>query len=389
MRRTSLSNRVLTCLVAVSLALAAPAGALASTRAEAELHAYRARKARQRAAAQRDKAADLVSQTRALENTIEELESEIGTVTTHRERLETEIDALRTSITDKEAQIAAVKADYDTQTAALAERIDVTYRAGDYAYIQLLLEAGDLTDLIERTTFVQRVMEADVEIAQRLERTRLELETVKAELDRDLAEVNTKRAEVLAEETRLRDLAATRDAARDEKLSLLAETKRNISRLEALAKAEENESSRIEAELSGGTHGGGRYAGTMSWPVPGYHRISSPFGYRIHPITHTRRMHRGIDIGTRGATPPIVAAGNGRVIYAGWRGGYGKCTMIDHGDGLVSVYAHQSSIGVRVGARVSAGQRIGRIGSTGFSTGPHLHFETRVNGVARNPMNYL
>jgi murein DD-endopeptidase MepM/ murein hydrolase activator NlpD len=156
-----------------------------------------------------------------------------------------------------------------------------------------------------------------------------------------------------------------------------------------MALAEEQESARIAALLkSGGSHGTGKYAGTLHWPTPGHTRVSSPFGMRMHPILHVRKMHTGIDISApSGAT--IVAAGNGKVIYAGRNGGYGNFTMIDHGNGLVTCYAHQSRITVSKGQHVSAGQTIGKVGSTGLSTGPHLHFEVRVNGTPRNPLSYL
>ena len=126
--------------------------------------------------------------------------------------------------------------------------------------------------------------------------------------------------------------------------------------------------------------------------MPGYDTITSPFGWRTHPILHKRIFHAGIDIsgsGINGAA--IVAAAAGTVIRAGSDGGYGNVVMIDHGNGVVTIYAHQQSGGTRVstGQHVKRGQRIGTVGSTGLSTGPHCHFEARVNGTAVNPQNYL
>jgi murein DD-endopeptidase MepM/ murein hydrolase activator NlpD len=121
----------------------------------------------------------------------------------------------------------------------------------------------------------------------------------------------------------------------------------------------------------------------MRWPVPA--RITSGFGWRVHPILRFGRMHKGIDFGARWGTP-ITAAGDGQVVRAGWSGGYGQQVRIAHGGGLVTSYSHMSRIVAPLGTPVRQGQLIGYVGSTGLSTGPHLHFETLRNGVAVNPM---
>jgi murein DD-endopeptidase MepM/ murein hydrolase activator NlpD len=121
-------------------------------------------------------------------------------------------------------------------------------------------------------------------------------------------------------------------------------------------------------------------SGQLGWPVSA--PITSPFGWRWG------RMHEGIDLGAAYGAP-IAAAGAGTVIYAGWLGGYGNLTVIDHGGGLATAYGHQSQIAVTVGQQVARGQTIGYVGSTGHSTGPHLHFEVRVNGQAVDPLGYL
>jgi murein DD-endopeptidase MepM/ murein hydrolase activator NlpD len=122
------------------------------------------------------------------------------------------------------------------------------------------------------------------------------------------------------------------------------------------------------------------------WPVSG--PVVSPFGWRIHPILHYRKMHTGIDIAV-GYGVPIHAADSGTVIYATWMGGYGNVIILDHGRGISTLYAHQSSLAVGAGAHVGRGQVIGYVGSTGFSTGPHLHFEVRLIGTTVDPMGYL
>ena len=130
--------------------------------------------------------------------------------------------------------------------------------------------------------------------------------------------------------------------------------------------------------------------GTLAWPVPGRPagQYSSPFGLRHHPILATQRLHKGVDIGCT-AGEPIVAATPGTVVIAAARGGYGNAVVIDHGGRFATLYAHNSSLDVAVGNRVVAGQTIARCGSTGLSTGPHSHFETRILGAPIDPMSFL
>lgn len=175
------------------------------------------------------------------------------------------------------------------------------------------------------------------------------------------------------------------------------ENEANAARLRALAEAEEAESNKIARELYG--TGSGYFAGVMAFPVPGWEQTptgGAAFGYRIHPILGYNKMHAGIDIGSNavgkninGAT--IVAAGEGKVIFAGSRSGYGNTVIIDHGNGVTTLYAHQQSGGikVKVGQTVYRRDPIGAVGSTGLSTGPHLHFEVRINGTPVDPMKYL
>ena len=374
--------------------------ALAATNADLYAHQRAADEARKKAADEQKLADDLVAQTRKLESEIQVisgevtvLEGQIGTASERRGRLEQEIALLRDGIDQKQQQLDAVKVQYEAQTDALAARVDATYRSGEWVFIDWLLSAESIADLLDRTTMVQRIMERDEEIASGLETDRANLELAEQELSRTLDEVSAKRAEVKAEEDRLEGLQSSRNSklkaeqsAKNQKTALLAETKENVARLKAIAAAEDRESARIASMLKGGSsNGSGRYAGSMAWPCPGYTRVSSQFGMRYHPILHYNRMHAGIDISApSGAT--LVAVGSGVVVSAGVSGGYGNCVMIDHGDGLVSVYAHMSRISVNKGQRLVTGQTIGAVGSTGLSTGPHLHFEIRVNGNPVNPL---
>jgi murein DD-endopeptidase MepM/ murein hydrolase activator NlpD len=383
--------------------------AFAATESELRDHEQAAADARKAAAAEDAKADQLAAEIRGLDSRIDAIESDIAALaddiaaaTERTSRLETEVTQLRGEVSSKESEIAATQAEYERQQGLLAGRIQESYKQGDLFFLEMLFSAKNIEDLIARTTLVQRVIRQNGEIADDLKTTQLSLEKAKAELDRILEAVNTKRQEAAAEENRLKTLRsqhasklAEQKSAQDNKASLMAESKENADRLRKLAEAEEAESARIARELYG--NGSGYYAGIMAWPVPGFYRIASPFGYRIHPILGYKKLHTGIDIGRNlspaqsidGAT--IVSAGDGTVIYAAYRSGYGNTIMIDHGNGVVTLYAHQrsGSFKVGVGARVSKGQAIGRVGSTGLSTGPHLHFEVRVNGTCVDPMKYL
>lgn len=186
------------------------------------------------------------------------------------------------------------------------------------------------------------------------------------------------------------ELLAEREAALlsqvEEQEQLLVAVERAVDQWEGQLTALEREEASIRELIAGRSSSSGRSPGQLVRPVPG--ALDSAFGPRVHPIFGTVRMHNGLDLdGDMG--DPIVAAEAGTVILAGTKGGYGLTVMIDHGGGMVTLYAHQSKLAVSEGERVAAGERIGFIGSTGVSTGPHLHFEVRINGDPVDPAGYL
>jgi murein DD-endopeptidase MepM/ murein hydrolase activator NlpD len=164
----------------------------------------------------------------------------------------------------------------------------------------------------------------------------------------------------------------------------------NTSQEEDLSQKYDDIQNAITAELAKQQSKTAVYSGgVMGWPVPSSHNISSPFGPRVNPISGRTEIHTGIDIPAPSGSP-IVASAAGKVIYAQWNsGGYGNMIGIDHGGGIATYYCHCSSIVTSVGQTVSRGQLIGRVGTTGYSTGNHCHFEVRVNGVAKNPLSFL
>jgi murein DD-endopeptidase MepM/ murein hydrolase activator NlpD len=200
----------------------------------------------------------------------------------------------------------------------------------------------------------------------------LELDSEKAVLDAELARVEGLRAEAEAELVQVQNL--------------LGQIRNDIAAAEQHKDGLEADLARIQAEISAAQQSGGEAPGRLRMPVNGW--ISSYYGWRVHPIFGTRRMHAGLDLAAIGGTP-IYAAEAGTVIIAGVRGGYGNAVVIDHGGGLATLYAHQSRLTVSVGESVSAGERIGFVGCTGYCTGDHLHFEVHINGKHTDPLPYL
>lgn len=393
-------------LASLTLALCLFAGtampAHAVTSSDVAKHREAAESARKKAEAAEAAAKKLAAEVEKLDSRIDDLQEQtdaldpkIAKATKRTLRLEGEVLELKGKCARTEAEIDKTQAEFDTQRGLLAERVQATYKQGTWFYLDLLLGSTDFDDLIARTDLVNRVIESNNNIAASLAATKSDLEKAKSTLERSLEEVDLKRKEARSVEKELRGLRAARQNAVDQqesvqrnKQELVVENKSNAKRLRALAQAEEAESNRIAALLSGG--GSGRFSGSMAWPVPASHRVTSSFGWRVHPIFGTKRFHSGVDIGA-GSGSAIVAAAAGKVISASYRGGYGNTVMIDHGNGVVTLYAHQKSGGMKVstGERVEKGERIGTVGSTGYSTGPHLHFEVRVNGSPKNPMGYL
>jgi murein DD-endopeptidase MepM/ murein hydrolase activator NlpD len=395
-------------ILTLTLALGTAMPAFALSSADVQAHADAADAARRKAAEAAALAAKLKVETDQLDDKVaalaaeaSALDPEIEKASARTTRLRAELDSLRAQIAVKSANIDEATAQYALEQQLLSDRVEATYRQGDWFYFDILLGSSDVGDLITRTELVSRVIQSNNDAAVQIASTKTGLERSKAELDRTLQSVNLKKQEAAAAETHLKEVQDSRQSKVDaqesvlnQKSDLMVVSKKNATRLLAIAQAEEAESARIASMLRT-RRGSGKYSGSMTWPVPGFNNVTSSYGWRVHPIFKTRKMHTGIDIGKNGSQPingaAIVAAGAGKVIWAGARSGYGNVVMIDHGNGVVSLYAHQQSGGIKVsnGATVKKGQRIGTVGSTGYSTGPHLHFEVRVNGNPVNPMNYL
>lgn len=338
---------------------------------------------------------EIEAQIKALDASIQqnkttqnELVGQLNTLNANMRTIDGEIAALEEEVRSTEGEIDTAIDELDVLEAELAEKKDllnrrlrVMYKSGSVGYLEVLLGAEDFQDLVSRLDMIQKIYVHDDELIQFLKEQREAIEAQKAELEELrkslftlLDQQEVKKAELERQQANLivkqRELKQN-IAALEEQEDSLAEDARQVTRI--------IENLKLRATYVGGV---------MAWPAPDQYRITSYFGYRIHPIFKTEKMHTGLDIGMPTGSK-IVAAQSGVIIYAGWLGGYGKTIMIDHGGGIVTLYGHNSSLVVSVGEEVNKGQQISKAGSTGNSTGPHLHFEVRRNGEYVDPLEYV
>lgn len=320
-------------------------------------------------------------------------------------------------IAEKQAELDKALEKETAQTELLRSRIRAMEENSSYSYASFIFDSSSVTELLSRIGDVNDIMHYDKALEEEYMAAREDVESIKKSYEevrheQELLqkELDTKQAELDAQveaaytmiadiETLSDDAQAEYDAIAEEEAKAeetLQEAIRKRAAEEAAKNAANNANSGGASGGSGGNSGGGGSSGggsatslsNLQWPVPSCTLITSRFGYRVAPTTGASTYHGGLDIGA-GMGASIVAAGAGDVIYAGANGGYGNCVMIDHGNGVVTVYAHMSSIGVSYGQYVTAGQYVGAVGSTGVSTGPHCHFEIRINGAQTDPAAYF
>lgn len=337
---------------------------------------------------QKNKVNDAKKREKTVMGQIQNLEQSIKNTENEIENISERIANLEENIGKIEKDIAQTEKELDEQTDVLSERLVFVYEQGDVSYLEVLCAAADFKDLLTRYDMIQCIVDQDVELIETinkqkkaLDMKKCDLEVKKKEMVNIQASQESKKQELDAQKAQKKGILGNVQQEKGAYLKALQELEQASQQLEQIIRS---------AQSSGGQQLG---TGTYTWPTPGYGAITSEYGMRYHPILKQRKMHTGVDIGApSGAT--IVAADSGTVIYAGWMGGYGQVLVVDHGpdmsgQGMSTLYAHQSRFLVGKGASVSKGQAIGKVGSTGWSTGPHLHFEVRINGQYTNPMDYI
>ncbi len=347
-------------------------------------------------------ASDISSQIEQIDHELNQSQSELDSLSAKLSVIQSDLHKTEELLEEAKQELESLienlretKAKLKEQQELLQERVTNFYKNGKLQYVEVVFQAKSFNDFINRISFLELIIEQDVNIHKKIAGLKAKIEKEKTQQEKVTNEINSHYEEIKNQEDEMKVVVSQKQIKKNQINSDLKKKENLLGEIEAdkeeLEKQEQRllaESNAIEAQLRNisGTQPVSVSPGGFIWPVNG--SLSSGFGMRLHPILGDYRMHTGIDIGA-GYGTPIKASKDGIVIFSGWKGGYGNTVIINHGGGIATLYAHASSIAVGSGSQVSQGQAIAYVGSTGYSTGPHLHFEVRLNGTPQNPMNYL
>ena len=334
-------------------------------------------------------------QLRQIEEQLRQATAELGTIKEQRVAVENDI-------TLNERQLAEAQKRLEGRESVFYKRVRDIYINGRLSYLDVVIGSKDFSDFANRLEVLKRIIDSDITLINEIKKERADIEAHKQKLEADRAKLVELEKSALAKQAEIEQKKAERNvvlqkAQNDRATAMQAIEELNASSAQVSAMLKERQAARAAAaaaataaaQSSGGQGASDNWVqgtGQLGWPVSG--EITSPYGYRVHPIWGTTIYHSGIDIGVDEGTP-VHAADGGVVVWSGWMGGYGYAVVIDHGNGLSTLYGHNSELAVDEGQSVAKGQVISYAGSTGNSTGPHVHFEVRVNGDPVDPMGYL
>ena len=334
-------------------------------------------------------------QLQQIEEQLRQATAELGTIKEQRVAVENDI-------TLNERQLAEAQKRLEGRESVFYKRVRDIYINGRLSYLDVVIGSKDFSDFANRLEVLKRIIDSDITLINEIKKERADIEAHKQKLEADRAKLVELEKAALAKQAEIEQKKAERNvvlqkAQNDRATAMQAIEELNASSAQVSAMLKERQAARAAAaaaaaaaaQSSGGQGASDNWVqgtGQLGWPVSG--EITSPYGYRVHPIWGTTIYHSGIDIGVDEGTP-VHAADGGVVVWSGWMGGYGYAVVIDHGNGLSTLYGHNSELAVDEGQSVAKGQVISYAGSTGNSTGPHVHFEVRVNGDPVDPMGYL
>lgn len=388
-------RRVVTCVVAIALALVfllpllaqIAGGARAVTQSEIDALIADQKASQQRQDELEEQLAAIKGRQDAAAQQVSLLGQQLSAIDQELATITQQIALYDQQIAEKEEQRLEAVAREEAQYDLFCRRVRVMEEDGNVSYWSCLFGASSFTDLLDRLTIVNDVMDYDHAVMDQLIATRQEIETIKAELEAARTEQEGKRQE--EQEKRDQQAAKVQEAQ-----SILNEIKSDAAKVNELLDQEHAAEAKVDAEIKRKQQQleAQRRAQNVTidsessymWPLPGHYRLTSAFGYRIHPITGRPHSHTGIDIPASRGTA-ILACKSGQVVTSAYHYSYGNYVVIDHGSGNSTLYAHMSSRAVSEGQMVTQGQTVGYVGSTGSSTGNHLHLEVRVNYARIDP----
>lgn len=325
---------------------------------------------------------NLTTKAQQMEKQIQQLTKQVSVAETDLEKKENAYGKAQQDVVVIQGEVKEKEKELTGRQDALRKRVRSIYEDGQVSYLEVIFQSTDISDFISRIEYLGCLVENDQNILADIRTQKQQLDNKKEQLVAKMNEAAKLKEEAEAAKTFLASSKSKKEVALAENEKDQEEVLIQIEKLEKDSKALESKIRELQKNNKG-------LNGSISvWPTPSCKYITSAYGYRSHPLTHKRSLHTGVDIGASYGAK-ITATGSGIVIYSGWYGAYGNAVIIDHGNGLSSLYGHMSSRAVAVNKEVVPGQVVGYVGSTGWSTGPHLHFEVRKDGVPVNPMTYF
>ncbi|HUU55353.1 MAG TPA: peptidoglycan DD-metalloendopeptidase family protein [Armatimonadota bacterium] len=315
----------------------------------------------------------------ALDSRLEEAEARLNRVNRNVYRTRSELEEAKAQIENAEARLTE-------QKDSVSERLLSVYQRGQARPLEVLLQSASFADFANRLYLLNQVIARDAEILDEFAQAQADAEALHADLKQRSQELEALKSRIADEKQRTSHERKSTERQKQDLLRDRAAWERALAELEQDSREIENMLQRVQKTPEGRERSAKPWTGKFRMPVSG--RTTSSYGYRRHPIYGVRKLHTGIDIAASSGTK-IRCAGDGTVVHASRWGGYGNCIIVDHGGGLATLYGHCSRLAVTNGQQVTHGQVIGYVGSTGLSTGPHLHFEVRKDGRPVNPEPYL
>lgn len=315
---------------------------------------------------------------------VQKLDEKISKAETELEEQESKITELKKSIDEVEKELNTVTEKYNSQKDLFEQRIVAIYESGETKYLDILLKSKNISDFLSSYYVISELAKVDEELLDDIGEKKKEIDISKKKLENE----KTQLATIIENQTRTTRTLQNTKKMRESFLEKLSDEEKEIqNQIDEYNKQFEEINKQIIALALNGIDT--QYiGGTLAWPVPGYTTITSKYGMRVHPITGVYKLHTGVDIGAPQGVN-FIAANDGIVTKATYNTAYGNMVIIDHGGGISTLYAHGSEILVEVGQSVKRGDSVLKVGSTGYSTGAHAHFEVRINGVTTDPIPYI